>query len=190
MKEKQWRVHISGRMARAAAALLCFVFALMITDAKAPDALELSPALPTPGIIRSAAEKDQTLRQDCQIIQTMAFSRCGHSVTRRISPPPSLQGANFEAARAYYEQWLLEEFTPASVIMRREIALYCPMHQVLGVNEAGHVVRMKNLYGDGMAVQAEYDRNLSQFPDEIKAHLLAGIGFDSTEEAEAWLMSH
>ena len=129
------------------------------------------------------------IQKDCQIIQTMAFSRCGHSVTRRVSAPETLAGADFNAARDYYAAWSVESFSPENVTMRREIDLYCPMHAVLSVNEAGEAVLTRNVYGDGMAVEKTYALSLSDFSPEDRQALLRGIGFDSGEEAEAWLES-
>ena len=73
--------------------------------------------------------------------------------------------------------------------MRREIDLYCPMHAVLSVNEAGETVLTRNVYGDGMAVEKTYPWTLTDFEPEDRQALLRGIGFDSKEEAEAWLES-
>ena len=117
----------------------------------------------------------------------MAFSRCGHSVTRRVNAPEALAGADFSAARDYYAAWSIESFSLENVTMRREIDLYCPMHAVLSVNEAGEAVLTRNVYGDGMAVEKTYPLWLTDFGAEDRQALLRGIGFDSQEEAEAWL---
>ena len=74
--------------------------------------------------------------------------------------------------------------------MSREIPLYCPMHEVLNVNDAGEIVLSRNVYGDGMAVTKDYHRLLQEFDEETQAQLLLGLGFDSAEEADAWLTAH
>ena len=74
--------------------------------------------------------------------------------------------------------------------MSREIPLYCPMHEVLSVSDAGEIVLSRNVYGDGMAATREYHRLLSEFDEEVQAALLLGMGFDSREEAERWLAAH
>ena len=107
----------------------------------------------------------------------------------RVSAPEALAGADFNAARDYYEAWSVESFSPENVTMRREIDLYCPMHAVLSVNEAGEAVLTRNVYGDGMAVEKTYTVTLTEFGPEDRQALLRGIGFDSKEEAEAWLES-
>lgn len=169
--------------------LLAAAFLLLTPAAQAP--LEISGdegALATPAApVMDAANAGERLAPDCEILQTMCFSRCGHSVARRIHPPAEIAGADFAGTQAYYDLWQIEDFSAQAVSMRREIALYCPMHQVAGVNEAGEVVISENRYGDGMAVVLETGRQLDAFPEEKRRALLLGEGFDSREAALAWL---
>ena len=148
-------------------------------QAKGPDGASLD-----------AAERRENVSAACQITQTMGFSRCGHSVTRRLAAPESLRGADFEGVKSYYGLWQIESFSAERIEMTRELPLFCPMHQVLTVNEAGEIVLTRNVYGDGMAVTAAYERSAGDFPPEEREKLTRGIGFDSREEAEAWLLSH
>ena len=173
------------RVVWVTAAVLAAALLLWPRDAEAP-VREKAEELPTPPAA-SVAGEGQKIEKDCQIIQTMAFSRCGHSVTRRVSAPDSLVGEDFEKALEYYDAWSVESFSTENVTMRREIDLFCPMHAVLSVNDAGEAVLTKNVYGDGMAVEKTYALTLSDFETEDKQALLRGIGFDSREEAEAWL---
>ena len=186
MKKTKWGVVF--RWAWITAAAIAAALLLLPWDAQAP-VQEKAETLPTPPAA-SVAGDGQRMAGNCQIIQTMAFSRRGHSVTRRISAPEALAGADFGAARAYYDVWSIDSFSPYSVIMRREIDLYCPMHAVLSVNEAGEAVLTRNVYGDGMAVEKTYALTLTDFSPEDRQALLRGIGFDSKEEAEAWLKEH
>ena len=183
MKKSKWGVVF--RLAWITAAALAAALLLLPWEAQAP-VQEKAEELPTPPAA-SVAGEGQRMERSCQIIQTMAFSRCGHSVTRRVSAPDALVGENFDAARAYYDAWSIDAFSPENVTMRREIDLYCPMHAVLSVNEAGEAVLTRNVYGDGMAVEKTYALTLSEFEAEDRLALLRGIGFDSVEEAEAWL---
>ena len=64
------------------------------------------------------------------------------------------------------------------------------MHQVAGVNEAGEVVLSENQYGDGMAVVAETQWRLDDFPEDMQQALLLGKGFDSRDAALDWLAAH
>ena len=183
MKKSKWRVVF--RFVWITAAAVAAALLLLPRNAQAP-VQEKAEELPTPPAA-SVAGDGQRLEKDCQIIQTMAFSRCGHSVTRRVSVPDALAGADFNAAREYYEVWSIESFSPDNVTMRREIDLYCPMHEVLSINEAGETVLTHNVYGDGMAVEKTYSLTLTDFEPEDRQELLRGIGFDRREEAEAWL---
>ncbi len=127
----------------------------------------------------------------CQVIQTMRFSRCGHSVKRRITAPGEVAGGDFEAVQAYYDLWRIDSFAEDLLEMSREIELFCPMHRVLTCNEAGEIVLTRNLYGDGMALEKTYEGlTLERFDEKTRENLRLGIGFDTAEEAEAYLASH
>lgn len=179
-----------GRVVGLSLAILCFSFALMTGGSREAAEIRLPEALPTPGTASSAAETGQRIRPDCVIIQTMGFTRCGHSVTRRISPPDEIVGAYFSDVQVYYDVWNIESFSESDMEMHREIGLFCPMHWVLTNNEAGEIILSRNVYGDGMAVEHTYGRQLTEFAPEIQEDLRMGIGFSSREEAEAWLGLH
>ena len=183
MKKSKWSAVF--RLAWITAAAIAAALLFLPWEAQAP-VQEKAEELPKPPAA-SVAGEGQRLDRDCQIIQTMAFSRCGHSVTRRVSAPDALAGADFHTALEYYEAWSIVSFSPDNVTMRREIDLYCPMHAVLSVNDAGEAVLTRNVYGDGMAVEKTYAVTLTEFGPEDRQALLRGIGFDSREEAEAWL---
>ena len=183
MKKGKWG--IAFRLAWLTAAAVAAALLLLPRDAQAP-VQEKAEDAPTPPAA-SVAGDGQRLKKDCQIMQTMAFSRCGHSVTRRVTAPEALLGADFGAVRDYYEAWTVESFSPDKVAMQREIDLYCPMHAVLSVNDAGEAVLTWNVYGDGMAVEKTYALTLSDFSAGDRQALIRGIGFDSREEAEEWL---
>lgn len=183
MQKSQWCIVFRLAWITAAAAAAALLF--FPWNAQAP-VREKAETLPTPPAA-SVAGEGQRMQRDCQIVQTMAFSRCGHSVTRRVSAPDALAGADFSAAVEYYEAWSIVSFSPENVTMQREIDLYCPMHAVLSVNEAGEAVLTRNTYGDGMAVEKTYPLTLTDLSPEDRQTLLRGIGFDSKEEAEAWI---
>ena len=184
LKNTGW---IHGVLLTACAAALAF--GLMTETAKAP---EIAPKMliATPPASVGAAEQKAKVAPGCEIIQTMAFTRCGHSVTRRVLAPDALTGADFAAVQDYYELWQLESFSPDRLEMRREIPLFCPIHTVVGVNEAGDAVLMRNMYGDGMAVVKDTARTLDGFDPDMREELLRGIGFDTEQQAEAWLQEH
>ncbi|MCR4886207.1 MAG: hypothetical protein K5919_04760 [Clostridiales bacterium] len=173
----------SGRRGIAlAAALLMAVLALRGVQAGNKSA---------PGPVLDAAGDGVRASENCQVIQTMGFSRCGHSVTRRVRIPQELAGADFQGVQAHYSVWRIEEFAADKIEMTREIPLFCPAHRVLSVSEAGEIVLTWNAYGDGMAVEKTYeDRSVGDFSPEEQETLLSGMGFDTREDAEAWLLAH
>ncbi len=139
--------------------------------------------------VRDTAVGD-ALEKSCQVTQTMRFSRCGHSVTRRVGAPDTLEGASLEQARAYYAAWHIDALSPREIDMRRDIELFCPMHQVLMSDEMGNLARFVNRYGDGMACEERYDVAVSAFPEGVRAQLIAGLAFDDAESLEAWLAEY
>ena len=161
-----------------------------IDNAQAPELPPDQAAAESTGAPSLDAAAGDRIQQGCQITQTMQFSRCGHSVTRRIEAPQDVVGRNFTEAQSYYDLWEIMSLQPAAVDMQREIPLFCPMHTVLSVNDAGEVVYSQNLYGDGMAVRDSAGRSLLEFSEEDQKKLIQGIGFDSREDAAAWLASH
>lgn len=167
---------------------LCFF--LMIADAKAPTEAEMPVMESTMGPALQVIESGAKIAAGCEITQTMGFSRCGHSVTRRIQAPENMVGADFAITQDYYDLWQVESFSAERITMRREISLFCPMHQVLTVNESGEVVLSQNQYGDGMAVLRTYPAHLSEFDEEIQNALILGLGFESEDAAVEWLGAH
>ena len=171
------------------AGAVILILGLTTETAKAPESNP--PALSvSPPPAASVSEQGVMVAPNCEIIQTMAFSFCGHSVTRRIAVPEALVGKGFEAVQQYYDLWQIESYAPEHIDMRREIPLFCPIHTAAGVNEAGNVVLSRNVYGDGMAVIRDTGKALEDFSPEDREKLLLGIGFDSGAEAEAWLREH
>ena len=188
MRKSTWRGMI--RWGLISAAVLAVFLGLMMEEAQAPVEEDKTARQETPAPAASVSENREKIEKNCQIIQTMAFSRCGHSVTRRVAPPEKLAGADFETAQAYYDQWRIESFAGDQITMVREIELFCPIHMVLGVSEAGEVILCRNIYGDGMAAQKTYDASLEAFSEKDQEALLQGMGFDSETEADAWVNEH
>lgn len=175
-------------LAAAVIALLTLVFTMPATG-QAPQ--ERAAERTEEEQAEQAAENRPRAAAGCQVIQTMRFSRCGHSVTRRVAAPKEIVGADFQAAQGYYDLWRLDAFSPDQIEMSREIALFCPMHWVLACSEAGEIVLTQNRYGDGMAIEKTYPGiALDSFDANTRESLRQGMGFDSQEEAEAFLSAH
>lgn len=178
-----------GRIFRLVGLLagVAFITILFLSEA-AEDAPQTgSEESPERQEARIAAGGEETVRDSCVMLQTMRFMRCGHSVTRRIEAPDEIKSKTFSEVQQRYTDWQIDDFSPENITMSREIMLYCPIHWVLTANDAGEAVLMKNEYGDGMALKKTYAKMLDDFSDEKRQLLLTEIGFDTREEAEAWL---
>lgn len=157
------------------------LLAAWITTAKAPS----GNGTEEPLIITQQASEENRIRENTDVFQTMHFERCGHQVERRIKVPGHLVGAGFDAVSAYYDVWEIQNMTADTLEMERYIDLYCPLHKVIFLDRTGQMVLAENRYGDGMAILKVLEGKISE--DELRNKLIAGIGFDSEEEAMMWL---
>lgn len=135
------------------------------------------------------ADTQQTTNADCQIIQHMTYTPCGHDLTRRQVIPTELAGKNREALSAAYDAWQITSFASAEVVMEQTFALYCPEHVVLMPDEGGMLCVFQNKYGDALALVKELDLLLSELPDNVQQTVRSGKGFATIEELEKWLES-
>ena len=107
-------------MLTALALLLCF--GLKPSRAAAPDAED--------GAL-TASDASARLSAECELLQRVTFSPCGHEMTRRQRLPAELAGMTKDELAAKYDQWVITSFSPAQVSMERALALYCPEHVVM-----------------------------------------------------------
>lgn len=135
--------------------------------------------------VRSDAQ--QTTLTDCQLIQHMTYTPCGHDLTRRQTIPPELAGKDREALSAAYDAWQITSFASAEVVMEQTLPLYCPQHVVLMPDEGGMLCVFQNKYGDALALMKELDLLLSELPDNVQQTVRPGKGFSTIEELEKWL---
>ena len=185
MKKKKWGGFF--RLFWMTAIVLAIFLGFMMGEAQAPVEDNKIADQSTQPPAASVSENREKVAPRCQVLQTMAFTRCGHTVTRRVEAPEALIGADFACTQAYYPLWQIESFSGEQIAMRREIPLFCPMHVVLSVNEAGETVLCKNMYGDGLAALKSYGVLLEDFDETDQEALILGIGFDSEAEADAWV---
>lgn len=136
------------------------------------------------GLDRAAA-----LHADCQLIQRMTYTPCGHEVTRRVSLPAELAGKDRAALEAVYDLWRVTAFAADEVTMEQALAIYCPQHTILMADESGILCVWQNRYGDALALTEELGIPVSDFPEDMQDRLRAGIGFDGREALDAWLES-
>lgn len=170
---------VRGCMLLLGAALL-LVVALMPQHANAPGADEEALV---------AADAANRLSHDCQLIQHVSFTPCGHSMTRRQQLPVELSGRTRDELSDAYNQWIITSFSPTQVTMERSIGLYCPEHVVLMPDESGQLCIFRNTYGDALALVKELHLPLRDLPDETQELLRPGKGFDDEEALEKWLES-
>lgn len=140
-----------------------------------------------PEVAQVRSDVQQTTNADCQLIQHMTYSPCGHDLTRRQTIPAELAGQNREALAAAYDAWQITSFASAEVVMEQTLALYCPEHVVLLPDEGGMLCVFQNKYGDALALVKELDLLLSELPDDVQQTVRQGKGFASIEELEKWL---
>ncbi len=140
-----------------------------------------------PEVAQVRADAQQTTSADCQLIQHMTYSPCGHDLTRRQVIPTELVGKNREAISAAYDTWQITSFASAEVVMEQTLSLYCPEHVVLLPDEGGLLCIFQNKYGDALALVKELDLLLSELPDDVQQTVRAGKGFATIEELEKWL---
>ncbi len=159
--------------------------ALLMIVALAPKSTVDDAELPEIAQVRSDVQ--MTTNADCQLIQHMTYSPCGHDLTRRMTIPTELAGKNREAMSAAYDTWQITSFASAEVVMEQTLALYCPEHVVLMPDEGGMLCIFQNKYGDALALVKELDLLLTELPDEVQQIVRQGKGFATIEEAEKWL---
>ena len=130
-----------------------------------------------------------TLSQESEVYQTLTYTRCTHTVTRRFTAPVELHGKTLDETAALYPEWRITEFSPAMVKMERRPELFCPDHRVVMPDGAGCLCVYENKYGEAMALVRELGIPLSSLPAAAQEEARYGAGFATEEEMEMWLES-
>ena len=165
--------------------LLCMA-ALMIVGltprtANAPEA--------DPPAAQAGSDATALMTKDCQIIQTLTYTPCGHEITRRQSLPEELVGKGRTELETTYDQWQITSFAPAEVRMAQALDMHCPEHLVLMPDDSGTLCVFRNKYGDALALVNELNIAVSSLPAAAQEDVEMGLGFDTPEEREMWLES-
>ncbi len=124
-----------------------------------------------------------------ELLQTLTYSRCEHTVTRRLTAPVELYGLTLEEVTPLYPEWQITQFGAEEIHMTQRPELFCPDHLVLMADGAGRLCIFRNKYGDALALEKELDSELSSFPAAVQEELSLGMGFSTAEELSAWLES-
>lgn len=129
------------------------------------------------------------LAEGSELMQTLSYTRCNHTVTRRVTAPVELYGKNLHEVEAMYPDWKVTEFSAAMVRMEKQPELFCPDHLVIMPNGAGYLCVYENRYGDAMTLVRELALEMKNLPAAVQEEAARGVGFSTAEEAEAWLES-
>jgi len=162
-----------GVMALLAAAIL------LLTPSAATD--ELPPA--------EAASDTVTPQEGCELIQTLTYTRCKHTVVRRVTAPVEIYGQPLEEVQTLYPAWRITEFGAKQIKMEQHLQLFCPDHMVLMPDGAGMLCVFENKYGDALALVNELNIPVKNLPAAAQEEVTMGLGFSTAEEMEMWLES-
>lgn len=146
-----------------------------------------------PGLSPDAAQvrtdPTLTLSEDCQVIQHLTFTPCGHAITRRQTLPAELTGKGRIDLEAAYDAWQLTSFESGEVVMEQAVSMFCPQHVVLMPDEGGMLCIWQNRYGDALALVKQLDSAVGELPESVQQEVRQGKGFDSQDALEQWLES-
>ncbi len=171
------------RALKAGAATL-LTFALLLCAALLPSRSASAPETPSAQV---DAAKGTLLQKDCQLVERLSFTPCGHALTRREHLPEDLIGKTRADLEAAYDEWRVTSFSPSEVELSRQLAMYCPQHVVLMADESGMLCVWQNTYGDALSRLKELNVPLTDLPDTAQEQLTHGLGFDTQDALTQWL---
>ena len=138
---------------------------------------------------RPASKNRETVEDNCELVQTLRYARCGHEVVRRVRADKEYKGCTLQQMQQAYAEWDITSFSPSEIQMSRSLAIYCPQHLVVLPDGAGVLGIYENAYGDGYALKTQLDIPLTALPDSMRETVHLGLGFSGAEEVESWLES-
>ena len=123
------------------------------------------------------------------MVQRLNYTRCSHSITRRMTLPDELIGKTRTDAEAAYEPYRITSYASDEIRMERMLDMFCADHRVLMADASGMLCVFENRYGDALALVRETEIPLSSLPASYQEEILPGKAFDTLEEIEQWLES-
>ena len=139
---------------------------------------------------RTVTQADDALPQEgCQLVQTLTYTRCSHTVVRRSAAPVEVYGQPLSEVEILYPAWRITEFGSTQISMEQQMQLFCPDHMVLMPDGAGMLCVFENRYGDAMALVSELNIPFKSLPAAAQEEVEMGLGFDTAQEMEMWLES-
>lgn len=139
------------------------------------------------GDTQMTAQDRQTVEENCELLQTIHYSRCGHEVTRRIKADQEYRGATLAQIREAFAEWSVTSFAPNEIVMSCTLKLYCPDHLVVMPDGAGVLGVYTNEYGDGYALEKQLEVPVGELTEDVMESVHLGLSFASMEEIESWL---
>lgn len=142
----------------------------------------------TYGTAASAVSRSrETVEDNCELVQTLRYARCGHEVVRRLRADKEYKGCTLQQMQQAYAEWEITAFSPAEISMTCTLPLFCPEHLVVMPDGAGVLGVYENKYGDGYALRTQLDIPLSDLPESLRETAHLGLAFSSDQEIENWL---
>lgn len=177
---------VDRRQLLTGCAMLLGLAVLLIVGLTPRDALAPEE---TPDAAQVRTDASAALAEDCQVIQHLSYTPCGHSMTRRQTLPTELIGKGREEVAAAYDAWQVTSFAPSEVVMEQALDMHCPEHLVLMPDEGGYLCIFQNRYGDALALVEELGVSMNELADAVQDEVRPGKGFDTQEALEQWLES-
>ena len=129
------------------------------------------------------------LQDGAELMKTLTYTRCEHTVTRRVTAPVEVYGKTLEEVQPLYPEWQITGFSAQEVTMAQKPDLFCPAHLVLMTGDDGRLCIYRNRYGDALALEKQLDTDAAALPAAVQEELEAGIGFGTEESLSGWLES-
>ena len=139
------------------------------------------------GGVSAVSRARETVEENCQLIQTLRYDRCGHEVVRRVKVDKEYKGCTLQQMQQAFAEWDITSFSPAEIEMSQTLSIYCPDHLVVLPDGAGVLGVYENKYGDGYALRAQLDIPIADLPESLRETIYLGVAFVSDAEIESWL---
>ena len=136
---------------------------------------------------RAVSRARETVEENCALIQTLRYSRCGHEVVRRVAADKEYKGCTLAQMQQAFAEWDITSFSPAEIEMSRTLPLYCPDHLVVLPDGTGILGVYENTFGEGYALRTQLDIPVSDLPDALRETVHLGVPFQTDAEIESWL---
>lgn len=139
------------------------------------------------GAASAVSRARETVEENCELVQTLRYARCGHEAVRRVQADKEYKGCTLQQMQQAFSEWEITSFSPAEIRMSQTLPLYCPEHLVVLPDGAGVLGVYENKYGDGYALRTQLDIPLTDLPESMRESVHLGLGFTDAGEIESWL---